>query len=267
MLPEANPYAIETGTAPPYSLVVVTFHSAPTTCSTYADANGNWSCTLDQPLPNGVHTVDITATTPDGRILTLKTFQIHVSGNIASLQPPTKPPVVPAFLIDTNYHYQVLNSGKAFTLNLGLSGGVAPYAITVLWGDGKESTIARDNNALFSITHTYVLTSERQALYIIKSEVADGTGATAFLQTPEIVRGTGVIVPIINNLSGTNSFAGKWSALIWPAYFVIVLMAVSFWLGERQEYATIFKRRQRRAVVTPEQNFGRSKIKVAILDT
>lgn len=239
-----SPYVTERGIAPPFSLIVVTFHSNPLTCQTYADSNGNWSCTLDQALADGFHDVYVTATTPQGQVLTLVTYHIHVSSGIAPLQPPHL--AITPFLVTTHYHYQVLNSGQALNLRLGLSGGAGPYAVTILWGDGKESTIARSDTAQFSTMHTYIATDGRQQLYTVKIEVADSTGASAYLQLPELIHGSGNKLAIIGSLGDDDSFIGRWIFLAWPTYLILVLMAVSFWLGERQEDYKIFKRRKLR---------------------
>jgi hypothetical protein len=87
------------GVAPPYAQVTVTFHSTPTECETNADANGNWSCTLNQALPAGTHKVDITAVTSDGQTITYPEFNIQVASSvnpattsqaIATVKPVTK---------------------------------------------------------------------------------------------------------------------------------------------------------------------------------
>ena len=45
------------GTANPNSTVTVTVHSDPISCTTNADADGAWTCTLPSDLPSGEHTV------------------------------------------------------------------------------------------------------------------------------------------------------------------------------------------------------------------
>jgi hypothetical protein len=234
----ASPYVTERGVAPPYSHIVVTFHSAPLTCETVADGNGNWSCTLDQPLPPGPHTVDVVATTPQGKVLKLPTFHIYVANSVSPLQAIN--PVGTPFLVTTDYTYQPRVSGQPFSLNLSLSGGVSPYAVTVQWGDGKTSTIARSDSGEFAAGHTYNLSAKSQQMYRAKIQAVDTKGATAFLEVPELVKGGGI--PLIGGLAG-NGQSTHWFWLAWPTYLVVVLMALSFWLGERQEYYTIFSRR------------------------
>ncbi len=244
-----SPYVTERGTAPPYSHIVVTFHSAPVTCITDADGNGNWSCTLDQALPEGSHTVNVTATTPQGVVLTLPGFHVYV---LAARKPLQVPRVIAPFLIAADFHYHSYVSGKPFTLSLGLAGGKRPYAVTIEWGDGTQSIIARDNSSSFSAKHTYILSGRNQRIYLVKVKVVDGNGATTFLEIAEPVHISGALVNGAPIVSGTGSNGNspsswrQWLAFAWPTYGVVLLMVFCFWLGERQEYHTLFTRKPKR---------------------
>lgn len=69
------------GVTTPNSTVTVTVHSDPVTCTTTADAQGNWSCTLDQDLPSGEHTVYINITKPDNSTEELGPYTVTVQDN------------------------------------------------------------------------------------------------------------------------------------------------------------------------------------------
>jgi hypothetical protein len=239
VIAHVSPYVTERGIAPPNALVTITFHSPSIPCRTYANASGVWSCTLDQPLANGYHVVYVSAVTPSGELLTLPSFQIYVTAQVAPLQPST--PAGP-FLITTNYIYRVLASGQIFTLPLIIENGTAPYAVTVVWGDGTTSTIARSTTGTFSALHVYRLTDARQRLYTVKVQASDSTGTTDILQLPEIVRNNNFTLPIIGPVK-TNNLLDVLTRFFWPVYLVLILMAISFWLGEREEYYIILKRR------------------------
>lgn len=45
------------GATSPLATVILTIRSNPLTCHTIADANGNYSCTFNQTIPNGTHTL------------------------------------------------------------------------------------------------------------------------------------------------------------------------------------------------------------------
>jgi alpha-tubulin suppressor-like RCC1 family protein len=70
------------GTAEPYSTVVVTVHSDPVTCTTKADAQGNWECRLTTSLPAGNHTVKIAMTTPDDRTTEIGPYSVQVAKTV-----------------------------------------------------------------------------------------------------------------------------------------------------------------------------------------
>ncbi len=266
-------YPTITGLAPPGSKVTVVFHSNVLTCITYANASGVWSCQLDQALGDGTHTVDISAVTPAGTVLYFPAHYIRVSSNVAPLHHIGGP--LHLFLLNSSYQYQVYSYGQNSSLSLSISGGVSPYAITVSWGDGGQSTIVRENQSTFVATHAYTPPTSALKDYTILVEVVDKTGATTFLQMSAVVRGLQV-ASVLNSCAtsapspsytayaqastsscGSSagsllSWAKQWLWLIWPTYAVVVLMVFSFWLGERQELLIILnkkqaKRRYRRA--------------------
>jgi hypothetical protein len=75
------------GKAPAGSAVTVTVRSDPVTCSTTADADGNWQCTLSSRLPNGTHSVTVAVTTVDGRVLELGPYEVSVL-ELSGILPP-----------------------------------------------------------------------------------------------------------------------------------------------------------------------------------
>ncbi len=81
---DVNSLPTISGLAPANSTIVITITPGDTTCTTKADAQGNWSCKITQPLTNGLHTVGVVATTPSGQVITLASFQINVSANVTT---------------------------------------------------------------------------------------------------------------------------------------------------------------------------------------
>lgn len=239
-------YPTVRGTVIPYSYVVSTFHSAPHVCSTYADSDGNWSCTLDESLDEGLHQVNITAKALSGKIYNYPVFQIYTTKNIAPLQPTYK--TNKPFTINHTYKYKVYTTDKTSTWNLSLSGGKAPYAVTVLWGDGGSSTVVRSNTNSFDIDHTYRLSGKLNYEYTINIKAVDSVDTVANLQLSALVTHNGARPGIvkINFYNSMLNFVKQWVWLIWPTYAVVLLMTTSFWLGEREEYIKIFKSAKRR---------------------
>jgi len=259
-----SPYPTISGVAPPNSKVTVIFHSNVLTCITYADSSGAWSCMLDQPLGDGMHMVSISAVTPSGTVLNFPNYNIRVSSSLKPLHPiggSSQP-----FLIKSDYQYQVYASGQNASLTLSLSGGTSPYAISVSWGDGSQSTVARKDQSEFVVSHAYKPLGSQLKDYAIKIQAVDNNGAKAFLQLTAVVRDVqlGALpsqcvasAPATssystqasstscgNTVSSLLSRAKDWIWVVWPTYAVVVLMVFSFWLGERQELFIILHKKQ-----------------------
>ncbi|HEY0965500.1 MAG TPA: leucine-rich repeat protein [Candidatus Saccharimonadales bacterium] len=77
------------GVATPGATIVVTVHSDPITCTTTADSNGKWSCTLPESLPAGTHTVYVKVTNPDNSVQNLGPYSVVVkTGDGATVLAP-----------------------------------------------------------------------------------------------------------------------------------------------------------------------------------
>ncbi len=77
------------GTATPGARIVVTVHSDPVTCTTTADSEGNWTCTLSEALPAGFHTVYVRVTNPNGSIQNIGPYTVFVqTGDGATVLAP-----------------------------------------------------------------------------------------------------------------------------------------------------------------------------------
>lgn len=68
------------GVAEPGATVTVTVRSDPIVCTTIADSNGNWSCTLAMDLPPGNHTVTVRVINPDNSVEDLGPYSVVVAG-------------------------------------------------------------------------------------------------------------------------------------------------------------------------------------------
>ncbi len=66
------------GTAPANAQITVSVHTKIVTCVTYSDINGNWSCTFTDSIPDGTHTVLVSALTSSNETITLPGFSIKV---------------------------------------------------------------------------------------------------------------------------------------------------------------------------------------------
>lgn len=220
-----------TGIAPPNSLVVVTIHTNPYYCHTYSNPQGYWTCTFNQTIPPGQHTVLIGVKAPSGQMINLSPFHILVVAAAPKPQVQTT-----KFTISTNYAYKVWQLNKPVSLNLHITGGAAPFAFTVTWGDGTISTYVERSSADFTISHTYTHLNATLGSMPVKIAAVDTKGDFSSLQVDTVLRNPGFVASTASsNGSGFLSRVKPWLTVLWPGYIVIVLMVFSFWLGERQE--------------------------------
>lgn len=158
-------------------------------------------------------------------------------------QPEPKVPTT-RFQISADYKYRVYESGQGVKLELKIIGGAAPFALAVSWGDGQITPVLRQNRDSFQIEHTYAGINENQT-YIIKVAGIDAKGVTDFLHMTAIVNGQDMPIgttsqPPTNYLLSTIN---RYLKYFGPAYIIFLLMVISFWLGEREEWHKIMKRR------------------------
>jgi len=229
------------GIAPPYSHVIVVIHSNSYTCTTTANGQGYWSCTLPDTLSAEIHTVDVTAITPQGKVITLPPFKVQV---LAVTAPQLTLPSL--FHITSSYLYSKEAIEQPVSYTIDITGGRAPYAFTIDWGDSTTSTIIRQSEDTFTISHTYGWFNAAFKSQVIKVQAVDTTGQSSTLQLETLVRNPRFAGSTISQMKpgGLQTFFNlirPWLWFIWPGYAIITLLVFSFWLGERQELAILVK--------------------------
>lgn len=153
------------------------------------------------------------------------------------IQPPSQAsPSGQPLIITGDYRYVIHYAGDAFTWDVRVSGGAAPYRIHVDWGDGQTATFETNNGAL-NLNHIFVKGGNFQPLV----QVTDTAGAVTSLQLSAVVKERPVAVAAI--LPFTDDIQ-RYLGILWPAYLAVTLMLVSFWLGE-MEFVHIWKRKLR----------------------
>lgn len=159
-------------------------------------------------------------------------------------QPAGQTPVTPSsgqFFITSDIHYKGVSTGQKVTWPLIISGGQAPYAVSVSWGDGKTDLISRSQAGLFEVSHVYEKSGDGpHGSYDITVLATDGTGTKSFIHFVTIVSSNEPATVAASIKAGYN-----WSSALKIAWQLIVLaiaIIVSFWLGERRE-AFIIKRK------------------------
>jgi hypothetical protein len=165
------------------------------------------------------------------------------SGTSDTLSASQKPP----FTIRTDFAYRGYKVGQSIEWIFELSGGVPPYALNVDWGDGTNSVISQKIAGKVSINHRYKKVGNgTKGSYKVKDTGSDSEGRQTFLQLFLIVVPSGVPGFVSNTLPAGPHISSSWLKLIWPAYLVVILMAISFWLGEHEVLIMLKHRRNLR---------------------
>jgi hypothetical protein len=170
-----------------------------------------------------------------------------------SLQiPGTATPKNNPLLLKTAFVYKGYYTNQEVVWPLEISGGSSPYALSVDWGDGQTSIISRAQPGQFNITHSYKHSSPTSSHdYTVKVQASDSAGNYTYLQFFLIVN-THNLVGVFGTTNiyskGPPSLGGlhQWVWAVWPLYLALVLMAISYKLGERQEFLVLRKRHQLR---------------------
>ncbi len=147
--------------------------------------------------------------------------------------------------LTTAFLYKGYYIGQKVVWPLRIGGGTPPYALNVNWGDGQSDVISRGVAGDFNISHTYSARGGYKNSYTIKVNAADSAGQKAFLQFFVIVNSQTAVGPVGGIFSKPPpSLPGshRWLWLAWPAYTVVLIMFVSYWLGEREELIKLRKK-------------------------
>jgi hypothetical protein len=155
----------------------------------------------------------------------------------------------PPLLLKTAFVYKGYYVNDEVRWPLEISGGAAPYALNVDWGDGNNSIISRKDAGQFDISHTYKNPGGFHGSYTIKVQVSDTEGNYTYLEFFVIVnsRASTAISGNSNIYSkGPPTLGGlhEWVWLAWPIYGSVFLMAIAYKLGEREEILLLRKRHQ-----------------------
>jgi hypothetical protein len=171
------------------------------------------------------------------------------STSSAESQPTPNPPSssgakVAPFTIKSDYGYRGYKVGQTIEWSFEVSGGVPPYALNIDWGDGTNTVLSQKQPGKVSINHRYKKVGDgNKGSYPVKASGSDSEGRHTYLQLFLVIIPSGVPGFVSNTLPAGPKINSSWLKLIWPAYFVVLLMALSFWLGEREELTELKNRR------------------------
>lgn len=167
---------------------------------------------------------------------------------------------LPPFFITTDKFYKAnldkLNIDWQFTI----VGGSPSYDIDVDWGNGRKSKIDNFIDKKFSVSHEYAKTDQEFNYYVVKVSVRDGSQRVATLQVFNILSftessGAGTSLPTGGTAYPQDDGWLERTRYLWLAYGSVLLMAVSFWLGQHLIVAPAGHGRHIRKLGPPRARF------------
>lgn len=135
--------------------------------------------------------------------------------------------------LTSQYARRGANPGDTLSWPLILSGGTAPYALSVDWGDGNGAELKSVSfPGTLNVSHVYT----QAGVYTIVIKATDANGTSAYLQVVGVANGA-----IHGSVSTTGSGSTTTrTVIIWQSMLLALpLMLLSFWLGRRHELYTL----------------------------
>jgi hypothetical protein len=136
---------------------------------------------------------------------------------------PTNPTII------ANCIKRSIFTGDTVTVPIRVTGGTAPYALWIDWGDGLTEL----KTVLNTESHDYQHTYKTAGIIGVSLKTTDAKGATSFLQTVVQVNGSttpGTSTTPLNNI--TNGLSAIWTEAPVPLYVAAVTLVVGFWVGD-----------------------------------
>jgi len=224
-----NPVTVS-GTCPSGSLVKV-FTNGILVGSVICGASGQFSVPVDLVIgSNSLTALPFNALDQQGPTSPAVSVTLN--------QPAGGPGFSTQLLLQSVNYYRGIPPGQSVTWPITIVGGQAPYAVSIDWGDGSTDVITRLAPGPFTVTHTYKeIGTGYLGTFPLIIRASDASGHTAYLQLTTLVNSA---------MFGSTNAAPKTKTstllIIWPIWIVLLLMIISFWLGERREKHIMEKR-------------------------
>lgn len=219
-----NPVTVE-GTCPAGALIKV-FTNGILVGSVLCGSNGRFSVPVDLVIGrNDLTALPFNALDEQGPTSPTVTVTLN--------QPPGGFGFSTELILQSESYYRGTEPGIEVVWPIEIIGGQAPYAVSVDWGDGTSDVFTRLAPGKFTVKHTYKKTGTGYLnSFPLIIRATDAVGHTAYLQLVTIVNDpTGATA----TGSGNNNQPLNRLLVIWPIWIVILLMIISFWLGEKRE--------------------------------
>jgi hypothetical protein len=135
--------------------------------------------------------------------------------------------------ITSEYSKRGANPGDSLIWPITISGGTAPYALSVDWGDKTAPDLKSITSAgNLDLKHTYSLSG----VFNVLIKIGDANGQVAFLQVVGV--GNGPVKQATTGGQGQTVVKNNW-ALAVPMVVACAMLPVTFWLGKRHDRQTI----------------------------
>lgn len=142
--------------------------------------------------------------------------------------------------VTSETYYQGVRTGESLTWKLIISGGQAPYAVSVSWGDGKTDLISRGQAGTFVVEHIYDKAGDGyRNSYDVTVQVTDQQGNESFLHVVSIVNGDQPSV--VSSVKAGYQWSGTMRTA-WQLMALAAAIIVGFWLGEKYEVRILKKK-------------------------
>ena len=139
--------------------------------------------------------------------------------------------------LSSPYARRGANPGEQLVWPITINGGVAPYAVSVDWGDGKGSTLYSESFAgTFNVQHVY----DHGGIYVVIIRATDKNGQTAYLQL--VGQANGAVAQSGASSGNFAVLATTQTKVSWlPLIIAVPLILLAFWLGRRYELTELRK--------------------------
>lgn len=121
--------------------------------------------------------------------------------------------------------------GETLDLPITITGGIAPYAASLDWGEGDSPQLyILNQDGRHVLSHTFSTPQIKQ----LSVQVTDARGDTSYLSTIVAINDTSVAASTAPNLIDTffEPALVKWFESSVPIYWAAVALVMGFWLGD-----------------------------------
>lgn len=159
---------------------------------------------------------------------TVSVTYIDPAAGVTSVSRPT---------ITSEYAKRGANPNTILEWPVTISGGSAPYAVSVDWGDGATSLYSVGSPGQTVLQHTY----KTAGAYRVVIKAVDAAGNSAYLQVVAIANGQ--VTQAASNGSNNSTTVQVRYIVLWLPILILALAALlAFWLGRRFELRLIRSR-------------------------